>query len=438
MTGQYMECDAADILHAFLTERRPPMLGLAATTAASPSGAANEVSAMNLRTKSVLSLIVLVCALAPARSAPLQSPPAGNDAKADREKENQRALLDQAFHSLEDELKAAIEDYQAQIQAASKSGTPREQFPASPTPGFYDRFEQLALQDQPDALRWCIGISGSIGFPMDEAIARKLVLYEHMVKAHAASRWTDDTITFLSQEGAPTGIGVPRAAAFLTDIAKANTNPQTRAKALWFEGALFLDSKKPEEKARASAVWRELVAQCPGTPQAKRAAGILFAEEHLQVGMTAPDVSTVDPDGAAFKLSDFRGKVTVLVFWGFWCAPCRAMLPHEQALVERYKDKPFALVGVNTDMNKDEYKQHAQQMKVTWKQSWQGNRQGPWPEAWGITSFPTVIVVDAQGVIRAIDTRGETLPKGDALEKLVDQLLAEPPPKKSGDAPAPK
>jgi thiol-disulfide isomerase/thioredoxin len=185
-------------------------------------------------------------------------------------------------------------------------------------------------------------------------------------------------------------------------------------------------------------VWRDLVAQCPGMLQAKRAQGLLFQEDHLKVGMTAPDVTTVDPDGAAFKLSDFRGKVTVIVFWGFWCDPCRRMLPHEIALVEKYKDKPFALLGVNTDMSKDDFKRLAEQMKVTWKQSWQGNRQGPWPEAWGITGFPTVIVLDAQGVIRAIDTRGEVLPKGDALDKIVDKLLAEPPPKKSGDAPAPK
>jgi thiol-disulfide isomerase/thioredoxin len=417
-----MERAAADILHAFHE--------LAPTD--------RERSAMNMRTPSIHTVfvaLVLACAPAAASSAralPPQQPSAGGD------KDNQRAQLDQAFHSLEEELKAAIEDYQAQIQAASKQGLPREQWPKTPTPDFYDRFEQLALQDQPDALRWCIGIAGSIGFSMDEAIAHKLVLYEHMVRAHAASHWIDDIITFLSQEGVPTGIGVERATGFLSDIAKVNTTPLTRAKALWAEGMLFLNSKKPEEQARAAEIWHQIVAQCPGTPQAQRSAGLVFQGDHLQVGMTAPDVATVDPEGAAFKLSDFRGKVTVVVFWGFWCPPCRAMLPHEQALVERFKDKPFALIGVNTDMNKDDYKRLAKQMNVTWKISWQGNRQGPWPEAWGITSYPSVFVLDAQGVIRAVDQRGETLTKDDALEKLVEKLLAEPAPKKSGDAPAPK
>ena len=44
----------------------------------------------------------------------------------------------------------------------------------------------------------------------------------------------------------------------------------------------------------------------------------LFEIEHLQVGCTAPDIAGVDVEGAAFKLSDYRGKVVLLDFWGFW------------------------------------------------------------------------------------------------------------------------
>src|SRR3954465_8055996 len=87
---------------------------------------ANEPSAMKLRTMCIpLALAALLILLAPARATALQSPPAGGDKS--KAADNQRALLDQAFHSLEDELKAAIEDYQVQLQAASKAGIPREQ-----------------------------------------------------------------------------------------------------------------------------------------------------------------------------------------------------------------------------------------------------------------------------------------------------------------------
>jgi hypothetical protein len=44
----------------------------------------------------------------------------------------------------------------------------------------------------------------------------------------------------------------------------------------------------------------------------------LFALRNLQVGMKAPDIAGKDMDGVDFKLSDYRGKVVVLDFWGFW------------------------------------------------------------------------------------------------------------------------
>jgi len=44
----------------------------------------------------------------------------------------------------------------------------------------------------------------------------------------------------------------------------------------------------------------------------------LFAMRNLRVGAQAPDIAGKDMDGVAFKLSDNRGKVVVLDFWGFW------------------------------------------------------------------------------------------------------------------------
>jgi hypothetical protein len=46
--------------------------------------------------------------------------------------------------------------------------------------------------------------------------------------------------------------------------------------------------------------------------------GALFEMNHLQIGMAAPDFESVDQDGVKFKVSDYRGKVVVLDFWGFW------------------------------------------------------------------------------------------------------------------------
>jgi len=44
----------------------------------------------------------------------------------------------------------------------------------------------------------------------------------------------------------------------------------------------------------------------------------LFELRHLQPGKPAPDIAGADIDGKAFKLSDYRGKVVLLDFWGDW------------------------------------------------------------------------------------------------------------------------
>ena len=44
----------------------------------------------------------------------------------------------------------------------------------------------------------------------------------------------------------------------------------------------------------------------------------LFESDRLQIGMLAPDIEGADLNGVAFKLSDYRGKVVVLDFWGNW------------------------------------------------------------------------------------------------------------------------
>jgi hypothetical protein len=54
------------------------------------------------------------------------------------------------------------------------------------------------------------------------------------------------------------------------------------------------------------------------TPAAPRAKGALSQLENLRIGMKAPDFEAEDQEGVKFKLSDYRGKVVVLDFWGFW------------------------------------------------------------------------------------------------------------------------
>jgi hypothetical protein len=98
------------------------------------------------------------------------------------------------------------------------------------------------------------------------------------------------------------------------------------------------------------------------------------------------------------------------------------MIPHEKALVERLANEPFALIGINTDGDKEQYRKQAQASGVTWRSAWDGSTRGPLCTAWGITSFPTIYVLDARGTIRHIGLRGTGLE--DAVMALIREAKA--------------
>jgi peroxiredoxin len=126
----------------------------------------------------------------------------------------------------------------------------------------------------------------------------------------------------------------------------------------------------------------------------------LYAFHHLGLGRVAPDIVGEDLHGQRFKLSDYRGKVVLLTFWGFWCSACVKMLPHEKAMTERFEGKPFVLLGVNTDEDRKEVLKQAVDKGVTWRCWWNGGTEGPIARQWRVSSYPALYLIDHKGVIR--------------------------------------
>jgi peroxiredoxin len=141
---------------------------------------------------------------------------------------------------------------------------------------------------------------------------------------------------------------------------------------------------------------------------------------NLAVGKPAPEINGVDVDGKPLRLSDYRGKVVMLVFWASWCSPCMSQVAHERALVERLKGQPFALLGVDCEDNKDTARGVMTRERMTWPNWFDGAvGTGPIARRFHIRGFPSVVVLDAKGVIRirALSSVG--------LDAAVDKMLAE-------------
>jgi peroxiredoxin len=96
------------------------------------------------------------------------------------------------------------------------------------------------------------------------------------------------------------------------------------------------------------------------------------------------------------------------------------MLPHERELVERLKDQPFALIGINSDGDAETVKTILAENEITWRNAIDGSTEGQLATEWNVSGWPTIYVIDAQGVIRYRDVRDK--PMEDAVRALLAEL----------------
>ena len=94
------------------------------------------------------------------------------------------------------------------------------------------------------------------------------------------------------------------------------------------------------------------------------------------------------------------------------------MLPHERSLVEKLKDRPFAIVGVNGD-TKEKLKEVVKDGTTTWRNFTDDQEYGKISASWGIASWPGVYLIDHKGIIRHMDIRG------DKMDKAILSMLTE-------------
>jgi len=95
------------------------------------------------------------------------------------------------------------------------------------------------------------------------------------------------------------------------------------------------------------------------------------------------------------------------------------MYPHERSLVTKLMDRPFVILGVNSDDDPDRLREAMKKEKITWPSFFDGGLiGGPIATQWGVTGWPTIYVLDHEGVIRHKNLRGEPLEK--AITALVE------------------
>ncbi|MDG3008425.1 TlpA family protein disulfide reductase [Paludisphaera mucosa] len=136
------------------------------------------------------------------------------------------------------------------------------------------------------------------------------------------------------------------------------------------------------------------------------------------VGKPFPDWSLQGLDGETHSLADYRGRVVVLDFWFRGCGWCIKAMPEIDAVAEKFKGRPVAVLGMNTDAEEEDARFVAEVMGLKYPTL----RARGVPEKIDVKGFPAVILVGPDGVVRDIHY-GYSPTMGAELTKAIEGLL---------------
>lgn len=224
----------------------------------------------------------------------------------------------------------------------------------------------------------------------------------------------------------------------LKAVSEKATDKEAKATALFIRGFMIsrkLDDEEDEKQLallvkQATDFFEQAKKLAPDTKLGKSNSTIgqyatdeiegLKAATVIGVGKPAPEVASKLLDGKAVKLSDYKGKVVILDIWATWCGPCRAMIPHERELVEKMKDKPFVLISVSADKEKETLEKFIEKEAMPWVHWWNDGPKSEVLTKYRVKAFPTMYVIDHEGVIKH---KWVGNPGNDKIDAAIEELV---------------
>lgn len=117
----------------------------------------------------------------------------------------------------------------------------------------------------------------------------------------------------------------------------------------------------------------------------------------IPVGSIAPDWTLpLYNKNENISLSSLKGKVIMLDFWFKNCGPCIESVPHLNAINNKFKNRNFEILGINTWDSKKDISWFCNKHGITYKVIMNGKDLA---ENYGVNIFPTVILIDKEGTV---------------------------------------
>lgn len=114
-------------------------------------------------------------------------------------------------------------------------------------------------------------------------------------------------------------------------------------------------------------------------------------------GVVAPDFTLNNINGKPFKMSSLKGKYVVLDFWGSWCGWCIKGFPKMKEYYQKYKGK-FEILGVDCNDTPEKWKAAVKKHELPWLNVY-NPRESKVLSDYAIQGFPTKIIVGPDGKI---------------------------------------
>jgi len=219
-----------------------------------------------------------------------------------------------AFEKLEAEYDAAYQEWVATVMAMTDEER-KKGYPDRPGPEYFPRFRKLAEAGDIGAKAWCLNNVYQAGMEPGQIDKMRGDLLRELAQHPGSAKAVEAVANGLMYDWS---MSTQDAEAILLKLIKESKHHDALGSAHFALAQVYMRDTQEGSQKKAIAVLHVIDEKYQDTFYGKYAKGLIFEAENLQVGMTAPNFSGKDGHDAEISLADYRGKVTLIVFWGFW------------------------------------------------------------------------------------------------------------------------